>query len=58
MDALFLLYVGVIPVVPLIGAGIFKRRKDTLRRNVCYGLFALQLLLSIGCAVVYLKQRV
>ena len=56
MDALFLLYVGSIPVVPLIGAGIFKRRKDTRRRNVCYGLFALQLLLSIGCAIVYLKQ--
>ena len=57
MDALFLLYVGTIPVVPLIGAGIFKRRKDTRRRNVCYGLFALQLLLSIGCAVVYLQQH-
>lgn len=57
MDALFLLYVGAIPVVPLIGAGIFKRRKDTRRRSVCYGLFALQLLLSIGCAVVYLQQH-
>ncbi len=57
MDALFLLYVGAIPVVPLIGAGIFKRRKDTRRRNVCYGLFALQLLLSIGCAAVYLQQH-
>ena len=57
MDALFLLYVGAIPVVHLIGAGIFKRRKDTRRRNVCYGLFALQLLLSIGCAVVYLQQH-
>ena len=56
MDALFLLYVGSITVVPLIGAEIFKRRKDTRRRNVCYGLFALQLLLSIGCAIVYLKQ--
>ena len=56
MDALFLLYEGSIPVVPLIGAEIFKRRKDTRRRNVCYGLFALQLLLSIGCAIVYLKQ--
>ena len=56
MDALFLLYVGSIPVVPLIGEEIFKRRKDTRRRNVCYGLFALQLLLSIGCAIVYLKQ--
>lgn len=56
MDALFLLYVGSIPVVPLIGAEIFKRRKDTRRRNVYYGLFALQLLLSIGCAIVYLKQ--
>ena len=57
MDALFLLYVGAIPVVPLIGAGIFKRRKDTRRRNVCYGLFALHLMLSIGCAVVYLQQH-
>ena len=56
MDALFLLYVGSIPVVPLIGAEIFNRRKDTLRRDECYGLFALQLLLSIGCAIVYLKQ--
>ena len=57
MDALFLLYVGAIPVVPLIGAGIFKRRKDTRRRHVCYGLSALQLLLSIGCAVVNLQQH-
>ena len=57
MDALYLLYVAAITVVPLIGAGIFKRRKDTRRRNVCYGLFALQLLLSIGCAVVYLQQH-
>ena len=57
MDALFLLYVGAIPVEPLCRGGVFKHRKDTRRRNVCYGLFALQLLLSIGCAVVYLQQH-
>ena len=55
MDALFVLYAGIIPVVPLIGAGIYKRRKDTVRRNVCYGLFLLQLLLSILYVVVYFR---
>lgn len=50
-----MLYAGIIPVVPLIGAEIFKRRADALRRNVCYGLFGLQLLLSIAAIVTYLR---
>ena len=32
----FVLYAGIIPVVPLIGVEIFKRRKDQLRRDICY----------------------
>lgn len=55
LDIAFMLYAGAIPVVPLIGAEIFKRRADTPRRNVCYGLFGLQLLLSIAAIVTYLR---
>ncbi|MEA4970394.1 MAG: hypothetical protein VB051_07690 [Candidatus Pelethousia sp.] len=55
MNIAFMLYAGIIPVVPLIGAEIFKRRADTPRRNVCYGLFGLQLLLSIAAIVTYLR---
>ncbi|MDR0840329.1 MAG: hypothetical protein LBN26_02955 [Christensenellaceae bacterium] len=53
MNTLFTLYVGLIPIVPLIGAEIFKRRQNAARRNLCYGLFALQLLLSIACIAAY-----
>lgn len=55
LDIAFMLYAGAIPVVPLIGAEIFKRRADKLRRNVCYGLFGLQLLVSITCILTYLR---
>lgn len=48
-----MLYAGIIPAVPLIGAEVYKRRGDTLRRNVCYGIFLLQLLLSIASIVIY-----
>lgn len=51
-----MLYAGAIPVVPLIGAELFKRRQDPLRRNVCYGIFLLQLILSIASIVTYLKR--
>ena len=54
----FIFCAGIIPLVPLIGAGIFKRRKDKVRRNVCCGLFALQLLLSIRYVVVWLRDYV
>lgn len=53
---LLMIYAGAIPIVPLIGAEIFKRRKDTLRRNVCYVLFALQLLLSISYVADYISR--
>lgn len=54
MTLILLLYAGAIPLVPLIGAEIFKRRKDTFRRNVCYVLFVLQMLFSTGCVLDYL----
>lgn len=55
MTILLLLYAGAIPLVPLIGAEIFKRRKDVRRRNVCYVLFAMQLLLSISYILDYIS---
>lgn len=55
LDIAFMLYAGSIPVVPLIGAEIYKRRKDDVRRNVCYGIFALQLLVSIASILLYLR---
>lgn len=56
MIMLLLLYAGAIPLVPLIGAEIFKRREDTPRRNVCYVLFILQLLLSISYIFDYISR--
>lgn len=56
MTALFLLYAGIIPAVPLIGAEIYKRRKDGLRRGVCYVLFFLQLALSACYAVEWFSR--
>lgn len=56
MTTLLLLYAGTIPLVPLIGAEIFKRREDIPRRNVCYVLFVLQLVLSISYVVDYLSR--
>lgn len=56
MIILLLLYAGAIPLVPLIGAEIFKRREDIPRRNVCYVLFVLQLMLSISYVVDYIGR--
>lgn len=56
MTMLLLLYAGAIPLVPLIGAEIFKRREDVSRRNVCYVLFVMQLLLSISYVIDYLSR--
>ncbi|MEN6470834.1 MAG: hypothetical protein ABFC62_05130 [Clostridiaceae bacterium] len=56
--AAFIFCAGIIPLVPLVGAGIFKRRKDKLRRNICYGLFGLQLLLSIQYVLVWFRDYV
>ncbi len=51
---LFLLYVGLIPLVPLIGAERFKARGETKKKWVCRGLFLVQLLLSVSYACAWL----
>jgi len=57
MTIAFLICSGLLPVVPLIGVEIFKRKNDTLRRNVCWGLFVLQLLLSLLYALTWLRTH-
>ncbi|MEL7607875.1 MAG: hypothetical protein AAGU74_00035 [Bacillota bacterium] len=57
MTIAFILCAGIIPVVPLFGVEIFKRRKDRVKKNICIGLFVLQLLLSIGYIVGWLRTH-
>ncbi len=57
MTAAFLFCAGLIPIVPLIGVDIFRRRNDRLRKNVCWGLFVLQLLLSLLYALAWLRTH-
>ena len=53
--AAFIFCAGIIPLVPLIGAELFKKRKDRPRRNVCLGLFVLQALLSTAYIIGWLR---
>lgn len=55
MTSAFIIYAGMIPLVPLFGVSIFKKRKDHVKKNICIGLFVLQTLLSIGYIVAWLK---
>jgi hypothetical protein len=55
MTTAFIIYAGMIPVVPLFGVRIFKKRNDKVKKNICIGLFLLQTLLSIGYIVAWLK---
>ncbi|OQB25256.1 MAG: hypothetical protein BWY11_00586 [Firmicutes bacterium ADurb.Bin182] len=57
MTSAFIIYASMIPLVPLFGAGIFKKRKDNVKKNVCIGLFVLQTLLSIGYIITWLKAH-
>lgn len=57
MTAAFIFCAGIIPVVPLVGVNIFSRRKDKVRKNVCIGLFVLQLLLSILYVLAWLRTH-
>lgn len=54
MKVLFVLYAGLIPLVPLIGVEIYKKRKDKSRKLVCWGLFALQVVISAVSIIAYL----
>lgn len=53
MSLAFILYAGAIPLVPLIGAEIFKRRQDWHHRDLCYALFLFQLFLSLVSIFLY-----
>jgi len=57
MTVAFLLWAGIIPLVPLLGADVYRRRGDRVKRNVCWGLFALQLMLSLLYALVWLRTH-
>lgn len=57
MTEAFIFCAGLIPAVPLYGAELFHKRKDKPRRNACIILFVLQLLLSIGYVVAWLKTH-
>ena len=52
MDVLLVLYAGAIPVVPLIGVNIFKKRGELGKQAICIALFFIQLLIS-GSAIYY-----
>lgn len=54
MKVLFVLYAGLIPLVPLIGVEIYRKREDKSRKLVCLGLFALQLMISTISIITYL----
>ncbi len=57
MTAAFIFCAGIIPAVPLVGVSIFHRRKDKVRKNVCIGLFILQLLLSVLYILAWLRTH-
>ena len=52
MELLMILYAAMIPVVPLIGISIFKKRGELGKQAICMALFGIQLIIS-GMAVYY-----
>lgn len=52
-NILFALYAGLIPVVPLVGVGIFRNREEKRKMMVCRLLFWGQVALS--ALMIYLK---
>lgn len=50
MTALMILYASAIPLVPLWGAGYFRKKKQRGKQAVCMALFLSQLLIS-GAAI-------
>lgn len=57
MTAVFIFCAGIIPLVPLLGAEIFQRRKDRARQRICIALFLAQLVLSIYYILIWLKNH-
>ncbi len=52
-NVLLMLYAGAIPIVPLIGFDIFRKRGDQVKQRICLALFALQI--AVSAAAVYFK---
>lgn len=54
MKLFFVLYAGLIPMVPLIGVEIFRKRSDKRKLKICAALFFMQLCISILSVIAYL----
>lgn len=52
---LFIIYTSLIPLVPLYGARYYGKKNDEIRRIVCWGLFAIQCLISTAAIYTYIK---
>ncbi len=57
MTAAFIFCAGIIPLVPLLGAQSYHRKKNKVKRNICYGLFVMQLILSTLYVIAWLNTR-
>ncbi len=53
MEVLFVIWAGIIPLVPLIGVQLFKQRCDKGKAAVCRLLFFGQAILSLTYIAVY-----
>lgn len=54
MKILFVIYAGLIPIVPLIGFEIYRAKKNKKKAAICAGLFAMQVLISTVSIITYL----
>lgn len=57
VTAAFIFCAGIIPLVPLLGAQSYHRKKNKVKRNICYGLFVMQLILSTLYVIAWLNTR-
>ena len=52
MEVLFVIWAGIIPLVPLIGVQLFKQRCDKRKAAVCRLLCWGEVILSLRCMSV------
>ena len=57
MRILFVIYAGLIPIVPLIGLEIYRAKKNKKKAIICAGLFVMQVLISTVSIIAYLEKR-
>ncbi len=55
MKVFFFTYVMLIPIVPLVGAEIYRKNDDKYHKKICMFLFVVQLIVSILSVVFYFK---